>query len=298
MKKSIILTSTLLGLGCAVFSGCTSTKNVSENIEKEATVTKLELGEITTYDFGKIKLHAYKTNDPLADECYVLENEKNVVILESSAFKAQVQELSAYVAGLNKTLAGTIMAYHPNGNSEYKAGNPFATATALKSWSPNGGIYALTSNFVQGFGGIVADKLPNEIKEVKEGENRTIGGIKFNFIEAGDDAFSVEIPEINVIYRHMMGSTCHNILTSPAHIDAEIATLKNYQAKNYALILTSHFVPEGQAAVAQKIAYLENVKSLATSSTTKEAFINAVKSAYPTYSGENYLEMTAGFLFK
>lgn len=29
---------------------------------------KLEKGEVTVYDYGKVKLHAYKTNDPLADE--------------------------------------------------------------------------------------------------------------------------------------------------------------------------------------------------------------------------------------
>lgn len=48
-----------------------------------------------------------------------------------------------------------------------------------------------------------------------------------------------------------------------AHITTELATMEDYQKKNYATILTSHNVPEGQAAIAQKISYLKKLQSLA-----------------------------------
>lgn len=50
-----------------------------------ATV-KLAKGEMNIYDFGGIKLHAYKTNDPIDDEVFVVEKSGKAVIIESPCF--------------------------------------------------------------------------------------------------------------------------------------------------------------------------------------------------------------------
>ena len=73
-----------------------------------ASTVKLAKGEVTVYDFGKIKLHAYKTNDLLSDECYVLEGKDGLVLLESTAFKENVQELNNYMKSLKKASAGHV----------------------------------------------------------------------------------------------------------------------------------------------------------------------------------------------
>ncbi|MBQ3456999.1 MAG: hypothetical protein IJG36_11215, partial [Synergistaceae bacterium] len=65
----------------------------------------------------------------------------------------------------------------------------------------------------------------------------------------------------------------------------------------YALILTSHHAPESKEGVAEKIANLEKVVELAKTSKNREEFISAVKASFPDYSGEAYLEMSAGALF-
>ena len=46
-------------------------------------VSKINLkkGFIDIYDFGEIKLHAYQTNDLMNDECYILENKDNVLLI-------------------------------------------------------------------------------------------------------------------------------------------------------------------------------------------------------------------------
>lgn len=38
-------------------------------------IAKKELGKGTmeVHDFGAVRLHAYQTNDPLADECFLVE---------------------------------------------------------------------------------------------------------------------------------------------------------------------------------------------------------------------------------
>ena len=95
----------------------------------------------------------------------------------------------------------------------------------------------------------------------------------------------------------MMGSKTHNILPAVPYIEAEIVELRDYQAKDYALILTSHHGPEGKDAVSEKIAYLEKVLELAKSSRNREDFVSSVKAAFPDYAGEAYLGMSAGALF-
>jgi len=289
--------STQVGVG-AKFSFVTAAE-AAKKVSTNAPVTKrLAMGEVTIYDFGNIKLHAYKTDDALGDECYLLENEKSVVLLESAAFKDAVQEWSAYAKSLNKPVAGALLAYHPNGYDEYGNIKVYATKNALQNWSEGGSIRALTDNFVKVFGDKVDSNLPSSVRYLEEGIAVEIGGIKFNILASGDAAYSVEIPEINVVYRHMMGSKSHNILVNKTHIDAEIAAMKHYQEKRYSLVLTSHYVPEGQIAVAEKLAYLEQVKAMIEECKSKEEFIDAVKKTFPGYSGENYLEMTAGFLYK
>ena len=93
----------------------------------------------------------------------------------------------------------------------------------------------------------------------------------------------------------MLGSDCHNILTSREHIAAFIEELKGF---DYDLVLTSHYAPEGTDAVASKIAYLEKTLELADSCTDSESFTAAMREAFPDYSGENYLEMSAGMLYQ
>ena len=44
-------------------------------------------------------------------------------------------------------------------------------------------------------------------------------------------------------------------------------------------------------------AYVEKAKELAESCTSAEEFTAAMQEAFPDYTSENYLEMTAGYLF-
>ena len=46
-----------------------------------------------------------------------------------------------------------------------------------------------------------------------------------------------------------------------------------------------------------KIAYLRDLKAIAASCQDGAAFKAEVQKKYPGYSGENYLDMTAGFFF-
>ena len=70
-----------------------------------ANTVNLGKGIMEVYDFGAVKLHAYKTNDLITDECFLVEKDKEAFLIESPCFFDNIAELEkyiddAYIAGL------------------------------------------------------------------------------------------------------------------------------------------------------------------------------------------------------
>lgn len=256
-----------------------------------STVT-LNKGEMNVYDFGTVKLHAYKTNDFIDDEVFILEKNGKAVILESPCFFDNIQELTEYLKDVQ--VEGMLIAYHGAGASFLPWVPRYATRNAVE-YSENGGGKALIDNFTGAFGEIF-DPSVHQITNVIEEGKVTIGGMDF-VIKQTQDAFDVEIPEINAVYTHMLGHDCHSIVAGPAHADGIIAELKGYIARGYDLILTSHYTPEDLKDAQTKIDYLENLKAIAANCQDADSFRAEVRKQYPAYSGQNYLDMTAGFFY-
>lgn len=242
MKKLIALILTALLL--------TSTGALAETVSQRTV--QLDLGAATIYNFGEVKLHSYNSGDVLGDECYLVESAEGVVMIETGAFIANLTEWKSYIDSLNKPIAGALLAYHPNGMELFGNITVYATENALANWGEGGSIRALTDGFIASFGDAIAADHPSEATLVTFGDTVTLAGVDFIIRDEGDDAYGIEIPGISCIYLHMMGSDCHNILTSKEHISAFAEELKGFQDQ---LVLTSHHVPEGQDAVTAKIAY-------------------------------------------
>ena len=158
-----------------------------------------------------------------------------------------------------------------------------------------GGGRALIDQFAAAFGGEF-DSGIHEISHIMGEGAVTIGGIEF-LIRRTAEAYDVEIPEINAVYTHMLGHDCHSIVAGAEHADGMIAQLKGYIQRGFDLILTSHYTPEDLKDAGTKIAYLEELKTIASSCSDGGTFRAEVKKRYPAYSGENYLDMTSGFFF-
>ncbi len=254
----------------------------------------LDKGEMNVYDFGAIKLHAYKTNDFINDEVFIVEKNGTVVIIEAPCFFDNNQELEAYLSEQKLTVAGMLLAYHMAGGSFLPATRKYATKNA-DEYGHCGGGKALVENFTGAFGAIFDNSIHTVTDYIEEGKI-TIGGMDF-IITRTHEAFDIEIPEINAVYTHMLGHDCHSIVAGAGHADAIITQLKGYLEKGYTFILTSHYTPEDLKDVEAKIEYLEQLKVIATRSKDAEEFKASVLEKYGDYSGQNYLDMTAGFFF-
>ncbi len=262
---------------------------MNKNTFKTITLTK---GEMHIYDFGKVRLHAYKTNDFMTDEVFIIEKNKKAVIIESPCFFDNNQELEEYLKDVE--VEGILIAYHGAGASFLPNVPKYATQNA-KDYSENGGGKALIDNFTTIFGNAFDNSIHNITNIIENGKN-TIGGIDF-IITPTSEAFDIEIPEINAVYTHMLGHDCHSIVAGTTHADAIIKQLNGYIDNGYSLILTSHYTPEDLKDAETKIAYLKDLKYIAEKCTNAEEFKSEVSKRYKNYSGENYLDMTAGSFF-
>lgn len=187
---------------------------------------KLNQGEMHVYDFSGVKLHAYQTGDPLADEVFLLEKAGQFVVLESPCFVDSIAALSGYLEG--KTVAGMLVAYHGAGASFLRDIPRYATANAVE-YAEKGGGRALIDQFAAAFGSAFDSGIHAVTHVIGEGPV-TIGGIEF-VVHRTAEAFDVEIPEINAVYTHMLGHDCHSIVAGAGHADGMIAQLNAYTFK-------------------------------------------------------------------
>lgn len=262
---------------------------MNKNTFKTVLLTK---GEVSVYDFGKIRLHAYKTNDFIDNEVFILEKDGKAVIIESPCFFDNNAELEKYLADLE--ICGILTAYHMAGGSFMPEVKKYATKNA-DEYGHIGGGKALIDNFTGAFGEIFDNSI-HTVTDYLENGKINIGGIDF-VITQTQDAFDIEIPEINAVYTHMLGHDCHSIVAGSGHADAIIAQLGEYITRGVDFILTSHYTPEDLKDAKTKIDYLEDLKNIAGKCSNAGEFKAAVKEKYGDYSGENYLDMTAGFFF-
>lgn len=260
--------------------------------KRDYTTVQLAQGEMHIYEFGALKLHAYQTGDPLADEVFLVEKAGKFVVIESPCFTDSVSALNEYLAG--RDVSGVLVSYHGAGATFLPDVPKYATANAAE-YARTGGGKALIDQFTTVFGSAFDGSIHPISHTLTEGEV-TIGGIPF-VIHQTAEAFDVEIPELNAVYTHMLGHDCHSIVAGPGHADAMIAQLRGYIQDGYDLILTSHYTPEDLKDAEAKIRYLEELKDIAASCAGAASFKAAVQERYPAYSGENYLDMTTGFFF-
>jgi hypothetical protein len=257
------------------------------------TIT-LKKGEVKVYKFGEISLYAYKTNDLIDDEVFIVTKKGKGVVIELPCFYDNINELMEFLKAENITVEARLVAYHAAGATFLPEVPAFGTVSSV-AYNTNGGGAGLISNFRNAFGEIFDASVCQPETLMQDGETE-IAGMKF-VITSNAEAFDVEIPEINCVYTHMMGHDCHSIVAGCPHADGIISQLNYYIRKGFTLILTAHYTPEDLKDAETKIAYLKDLKEISFTCENAEEMKKKVQEKYAGYSGLNYLDMTVGFFF-
>jgi len=258
------------------------------------TSIKLAKGEVAVYDFGEITLYAYKTNDLIDDEVFVLAKDGKGVVIELPCFNDNIAELKDYFVKEGVELTSVMVAYHAAGLSFTEGLKTYGTKSSVE-YNSKGGGYALVQNFKGAFGEAFDAGICTPENVIDDGEIE-VDGIKM-IIKSNAEAYDIEFPQINCVYTHMMGHDCHSIVAGAPHADGIISQLNYYIRHGFDLVLTSHYTPEDLKDAETKVAYLKDLKEIAENCESADEMRKKVNEKYADYSGLNYLDMTVGFFF-
>lgn len=288
------LISGLLIVVTIVFSSCENTKTT----EQQKTSVQLEKGTVQIFDFGKVKLHAYQTNDVMTNYVLILEKAGKAVMIESPAFWDNFNELRAYLVDNNLKIDAILPSYHPLGatfiETKYLSDmDVYFTQHVLDYWETGFGA-VMKEGIPKVFGDKVDPSFYKPTVMLKEGETE-IAGIKM-IITKSYDGFDIEIPEINTVYVHILGHDAHSEILGHEHLESSIVNFKSYLDKNYTTYLSSHYKPETKTDMETKLAYLKKMKKIVAESHNEDEFISKMQEAFPGYN-ERYLKRTAEMFY-
>ena len=248
-------------------------------------------GRFEVHDLGNYKLHVYYTNDVLGDASYIIEGKNALVTMEQPLFKDNVAEFDAYLSELGKPVEKRITDYHVGGTGNHDV----VMARGMLEFT-KGEIYGgMMKGFAQAFGDAMTDMPTGEATEVAFGTTQTWAGVTFEFRHGASSDFpaaSILVGD-KAYYTHwtpVKAHVSHLQVSSPAAIDAEIAEAENSLASGATLFIGGHGGAASRNAVEFKIAYLEKMKELLAANNTAQAFVDAMKQAYPGLPGEAGLE--------
>ncbi len=256
-------------------------------------------GRFEMHEFDNFKLHVYYTNDALGDASYIIEGNNALITMEQPLFKDNVVEFDAYLSKLNKPVEQRITDYHVGGTANHEVIMPEGMPEFTQ-----GTVYGgMMQNFAQAFGDALTAMPTGKISEVAFGSIKTYDDITFEFHHGASSDFpgaSILIGK-KVYYTHWAPSRSHAShlqISSPAAIDAEIAESKNALRSGAKLFIGGHGGTAKADVVGFRIDYLKIMKKLLAENKTQEAFVEAMKKAYPDLSGVGGLGELAKVLYK
>ena len=263
------------------------------------TVMAQTKGRFEVHDLGKYKLHVYYTNDALGDASYIIEGKDALVTMEQPLFKDNVAEFDIYLSKLEKPVEKRITDYHVGGTGNHDV----VMAQGMPEFT-KGEIYGgMMKGFAQAFGDALTDMPTGKASEVAFGTTQTWAGVSFEFRHGATSDFpgaSILIGGL-AYYTHWTPAKAHVShlqISSPAAIDAEIAEAENSLASGAKLFIGGHGGAAKRDAVEFKITYLKKMKELLTTKQSAQAFVDAMKQAYPGLPGEAGLEDLGKALYK
>ena len=256
-------------------------------------------GRFEVHDLDNFKLHVYYTNDALGDASYIIEGKDALVTMEQPLFKDNVAEFDTYLSKLEKPVEKRITDYHVGGTGNHEV----VMAQGMPEFT-KGEVYGgMMKGFKQAFGDAMTEMPTGKATEVAFGSTQTWVGVTFEFRHGASSDFpgaSILIGD-KVYYTHWTPAKAHVShlqISSPAAIEAEIAEAENSLASGAKLFIGGHGGAAKRDIVEFKIAYLNKMKELLAANKTAQAFVDAIKKAYPGLPGEAGLEDLGKALYR
>lgn len=269
-------------------------RNQGGNNMNDYTIKELEYGTIRSLTNGYEELLCYETKDPICNQVILVKKGDTLVSIEAPLFKDNVNELNSYVKTLGVKNIYVLLVDHVSPKDYLPEAKLLSTEEAIKSLT-NGSQIGLYDGFCSTFTGKIQNEVRTDYETIKDMVE--LGGIKLEIKSKGED-FDVYINSFKAVYTHMLGHDVHSIIAGKAHADAIINELNSFLERGIEVVLSSHYIPENSSDIKTKIDYINNIKTIASCSNSRAEFVEKVKETYSTYSGLNYLDITASIFFQ
>lgn len=264
-----------------------------------ALAVSAQKGEFKSYEGNGFTMHAYISNDAMADCSYIIESKKGLVTMEEPLFKSGVAEFDAYVTKLRKPVTARIIDYHEGGTGA----KPVVQPEGMPQFMHEGVYDAMMKGFQRSFGNKMVERPSGKAKEVKFGATEKLNGVSYLFSNGPKNDFPAATILIgnDFCLMHWAPAKAHMNALQLANREAVALALEGDKA---AKELGARYYIGSHGGVAApddldfRIAYLTKMEQLLSEHKDAASFAQALKDAYPVIPGAEGVDALAANLYK
>lgn len=263
------------------------------------SLTATAQGQFDVLDFNGFKVHVYQSNDTMRDASIVVEGNNGLVTLEPPLFKNADTEFNAYIDKLGKPVVRTIFDYHIGGTKNVNVTFPEGMIDYMGDESYD----TMMKGFQQQYGDQLVKYPELAGEEVAFGTTQQWAGVDIKFdrsIFGGMPGADILIGG-KVFFSHSISGKAHasaRSIRNAAAIDKQIEIAEKLANTGAEYFVSGHGGLLAESPANFMKAYYTTMKQKLQQSTNSEAFIAAMKQAYPDLQGEDGLTQVANNLYK
>ena len=263
------------------------------------SLTAMAQGQFDVLSFNDFKVHVYQTNDTMRDASIIVEGNDGLITLEPPLFRNADAEFNAYIDKLGKPVVRTIFDYHIGGTKNVNVTFPEGMIDYMGDESYD----TMMKGFQKQYGGQLVDYPELVGEEVSFGTTQQWAGVEIRFdksIFGGMPGADILIGG-KVFFSHSISGKAHasgRSIRNAAAIDKQIEIADKLANTGAEYFVSGHggLLAENPAYFMKE--YYSTMKQKLQQSANADAFIAAMKQAYPGLQGEEGLAQVAKNLYK
>ena len=263
------------------------------------SLTAMAQGQFDVLSFNGFKVHIYQTNDTMRDASIIVEGNNGLITLEPPLFKNADTEFNAYIDKLGKPVVRTIFDYHIGGTKNVNVTFPEGMIDYMGDESYD----TMMKGFQKQYGDQLVDYPELAGEEVPFGTTQQWAGVDVKF----DKSIFGGMPGADIIiggkvfFSHSISGKAHagaRSIRSAADIDKQLGIAEKLANTGAEYFVSGHggLLAENPANFIKE--YYTTMKQKLQQSANADAFIAAMKQAYPELQGEDGLNRVAQNLYK
>mgnify|MGYP000014097769 FL=1 len=257
-------------------------------------------GKIEVYKYADMTLHSYASAEEMGDVSFIIEGKDGLIVLEQQSFFNSIKDFGNYLKTLGKPVVKVVSSYHSGGLNAWDS-SLVVMIEGMPEFEKGEMAQKMMKGFAERFGGKMDTRPHAETGVIPADSKQTWAGIDLQFVPApSTSAFPAAdiIIADKVFYTHSAPTISHiRGIRDRETIDKQLDYLKGIKNSGCELVVGSHGVAGRMDVVDFQITYLERMKKLLDTATSKEEFVAGMKDSFSGLPEERNLNATAANLY-